>query len=717
MDLSTRVALTLLLVLSVQPFVAAQISFDDVGALRGIDPYVMAAPGRGGCSAVDYDNDGDIDLFVPNGAGVADQLYENDGSGTFNDVASSAGVASTASHRGSLFFDADGDGWLDLLTWGDCNDAACGSVILYHQSTPGQFVAVVDPDIANLLPVNPTVVFGGAAAGDLDNDHDLDLIIVSWGNFGGYRILRNDGEMDFVDITDTAGFDIPFGANPWQPLMVDLDDDGRLDVYVSVDFGANQYWRNHGDWEFTNEAQARNLDNFMNDMGVAIGDYDNDGDFDFYVTNIDVPAGGFHSVLLNNDGGTFTEQAGSAGVATSFFAWGTTFLDADNDGDLDLAATNGFPGFPWFEDPSRFYMNNGLGTFNEVSTAVGFDDQELASCLLAADLNRDGTLDMVQACFEGPLRILDNNSSLSPGLANYLVVRPRSSGPNTRGIGCRVEIRAPDVQVRLITAGTSFMGQEPAEATFGLGSRPDVDDVRVRWPDGSTSIVQNVGANRVIDVFHAGPGDLDGDGAFTEVDTFLFLQCLDLGREADGPPGFGLSCRAADLDNDDDVDCDDWTVFEATFITATGGAPDLDTIVDCNEDGIPDACNLESGDTDCNGNGILDACDIAASTSSDADLDGLPDECTQFIRGDANADGDVDVADVIAILGHAFLSEVVACRVACDVDDDGAIQINDPVWLLGYLFSATAPPTSPWPNCGVDPTWDAALDCSLTSCP
>lgn len=190
------------------------------------------------------------------------------------------------------------------------------------------------------------------------------------------------------------------------------------------------------------------------------------------------------------------------------WGWGTTFLDADNDGDLDLAVTNGFFSNQWPADESRFFQNDGGSpvTFSDVSAAVGFNDTFWGSSLIALDFDRDGDLDLIQACADGgPLRLLENQRSGQALLNSYLVVQPRLSGANHWAIGSTVRVRVGSTWMsRALLAGSSLLGQEPAEAFFGLGTTSMVDEVVVEWPDGTTTTITDVAANQIIEVVAPG---------------------------------------------------------------------------------------------------------------------------------------------------------------------------------------------------------------------
>ena len=517
--------------------VLGQVEFTNVAPARGIQPFTMADGKGGSVLAADFDDDGDVDLFVPNEAGVPDQLYRNTGDGHFEEIGAAAGVASLERSRVGLFFDYDGDGLLDLLVAGDCwnADNGCPSVStlhLYHQVSAGSFEDVtIAAGLGDDLIVDTIAHRSGAAAGDLDRDGYLDFVIGMWS--GELRVFLNDRDGTFTDVGAAGGI----GGNSqahWQPVMHDFDGDGWLDLYIAVDFTGNGLWLNDHDGTFTNIAESAGVANAWNDMGVALGDYDNDGDFDMYVTNITNATR--HNVLFRNESDAdaiqFAEVSMPAGVHDGGWGWGTTFLDADNDGWLDLAATNGWFGGAAGDDTSRFFMNNADDpvTFANVSAEVGFDDDLWGSSLVAADIDRDGDLDMIQSCNgSGPqparIRVLDNAPAAPGATGGYLVVRPRSWGPNRRAIGAVVRATAGDLELmRLVTAGTSHVGQEPAEAFFGLGDATSVDVLTVQWPDTSQTTLFDVAANQVLTIQQPLKPDLDGDGDVDGADLGLLLS-------------------------------------------------------------------------------------------------------------------------------------------------------------------------------------------------
>lgn len=475
---------------------------NEAGA-RGIGPYQMAEGMGGGIAAADYDDDGDIDLFVPNAVGVPDQFYRNLGGGVFEEIGEALGVDWSGNSRAALFFDYDGDGRLDLLV---ASDAFADPVLvgqqrfrLYRQTSAGGFSdATADAGLAAYASMTTDPHAGGMAAGDLDGDGDLDLVIAAWDE--GVLLLRNDSGV-FVDITAGSGL-ASAPLHPWQPLIHDFDADGLLDIFVAMDFTPNRLWINQGGGVFIDQAPAAGVDFSFNEMGLTCSDFDNDGDLDLYVTNNFVYEGTpdfKHNTLFRNDGTmNFAEIAEQVGVDNGGFGWGASFLDADRDGTLELAEANGIE-FP-DQIPVRFFVRQSGPTliYVDESSKVGCAYTDYCSSLVSFDADRDGDQDIALTVRNGPVRLLINQQGPIGAAYHWLVIRPRSPGANTRAIGAVVRATVAGVtSARLITAGTSFIGQEPAEAFFGLGVSLTADMVVIEWPDGSTRTLKNLDGDRL----------------------------------------------------------------------------------------------------------------------------------------------------------------------------------------------------------------------------
>ncbi len=534
------VVTTIVCVVYVDIHCAAQLEFVDVSAACGILPSLIE-PGMGtGAAAFDYDNDGDIDIYLPQGFGNPDRLYRNDGSGNFEDIAETMGMDVNLSGRSALWFDYDNDHLVDLLIATDCFNSGnpdCpqdGTIRLYRQLPSGQFENATNA--AGLNNAGSEEFHGHRSAlscGDVDRDGDLDLVIGQWE--GDLQLFINESGV-FTDQAETRGITnphAPFPYNPWQSVIHDFNGDGWPDIYTSVDFFENQFWLNQRDGTFVNVAESSGTNFAFNDMGVSVGDYDADGDFDIYVANIFED--GKHNLLLQNnstiDNVQFEEVSFAAGVANTGFGWGSTFFDANNDTLLDLAVTNGWFNGVGYADHSKMYINNGdqPPTFTDVSKGAGFNDDYFGSCLLSADLNGDGDLDLLQTCIpsllEGPFRVLENQlNEKSKNPPNWLVVRPRQADKNHWCLGAVVTVEIGAQRLcRSIGAGTSIHGQEPAEAAFGLGAATSIDRLIVKWPFGDETVWENIQPNQV---FNALDADLNRNGSIEMADIFVLRQMM-----------------------------------------------------------------------------------------------------------------------------------------------------------------------------------------------
>jgi len=377
--------------------------------------------------------------------------------------------------------------------------------------------------------------------GDINNDGYVDIVQTI--RNGQINLFLNTGAASFINISEQAGLSTA-DFKYYQPYIIDINADGYADIYCNIDFTLNQLWLNNGNGTFSDVAESTGSDNSFNEMGIAIADYDNDEDFDIYSTNIYNYFGkDVHNILLRNelDKGTleFTEVSKELNVEDGGWGWGVTFLDINNNGWLDLATTNGWD-LP-FEviDQSRLWLNTNGTTFTDVSTSVGFDDELIGASLITLDFDRDGDLDLIQT-LKGktapaiPLRLLENQL-LDEASQNYLSVKPRMTGNNHFSIGAIIKIRIGEAwQSRLIHAGTSFYGQEPAEAFFGIGSTEMVDELKVIWPGGAISTWQNVPVNQVLtvtdeDLIHA-PSFLKAD----QIDDTIILSWNDYAANETG---------------------------------------------------------------------------------------------------------------------------------------------------------------------------------------
>jgi enediyne biosynthesis protein E4 len=478
----------------------------DAAGLTSAHGYDVIQPtepqkAAGGVAAGDFDNDGYTDLYVLAGTTGRNYLFRNQGDGTFVDVADAAGVGLTGvSGSGPLFFDYDGDGWLDLFVGAVNGDPPA----LFHNLGNGTFQDVTAS--SGLTFPSETL---SATAGDYDGDSRLDLFVSHWGAAaGGCHLWHNDGGQGFSCADATAGLaglirdltDRTFTAN-----FVDLDGDGRPDLVVTEDFGQTTVWLNQGNGQFTNTTNAVISD--QNGMGSAIGDYDGDGKLDWFVSSIrdadGVTEGNWgttgNRLYRNRGDGTFDDVTDQAGVRDGDWGWGASFADFNNDGLLDLVHVNGWPqGSPQFRGTrARLFIAGPGGQFTDQAAALGFDERVGGRGVVCFDADGDGDLDIFVANNNGPHHLWRNDGGRAGG--HYLDVRVLGTAPNPFAIGATVFVTAGGKQqVRDLHAGSNYVSQNPREVHFGLGASAHVDQVRVEWPDGHQLTLGGLDADRTL---------------------------------------------------------------------------------------------------------------------------------------------------------------------------------------------------------------------------
>jgi len=546
---------------------AANIHF--VHTLNGNDRF-----GRqfgAGASAADFDNDGDIDIFLPQAFDFPNELHMNNGDGTFTEIGAAAGVNSLKESRAAIWFDYDGDGWLDLFVANDA-DAPEGQVapdvntvrnLLYRNQGDRTFVEVASSVGVALLPLPETTqTIGGLAAADIDNDNDIDLYVSCWDNANALYV--NNGAIGFTESSLSSGVLEP--GTSWAPMFMDADRDGWQDLLLNIDFGPNRLYRNLHNGTFTNIATQVGFGTSFNEMGMSLGDVDNDGDVDAVATNIEIPYADpdtldKYTVLMENhiDAGSlsFSENAVSSGMARTGWGWGCTLFDCNNDGWLDLGVTNGFNSSgPYSTDPSRFFLNVGGGQFVEMSTTVGFASMLQGRGIVALDYDDDGDLDLYETNFGEKGHLYRNDTTVA---GHYLKLRIGQSGKNRFAIGAEVTVTAGgQSQSRVVSAGSSFLSQEPYELFFGLGVSTSASNIAVRWPGGVTDNYGPVAGDRrariVRSVGVVAPADVNGDANINADDLAILAPC------SNGPITGLMSpgCAFADIDQDRDVDLADY---------------------------------------------------------------------------------------------------------------------------------------------------------------
>jgi len=473
----------------------------------------------GGGTVGDFNGDGWIDIFwlSGGGSGQLDKLFINNGNGTFTDQAAAWGLATEAHKgKGACTWDYDDDGDLDIYVTsnGPWTAQAVGHHKLFRNNGDGTFTNVATAAGVNMTVTSTPADGWSASPNDYDLDGDLDLFVGgSKGNNVGSKMFRNNGDGTFTDVTSSignGGGGLFAGVSPavygFSPRFVDVNGDHYPELLFAADFGSSVFFKNNGDGTFTNWSSQSNTTQEENGMGSTIGDYDNDGLVDWYVTSIYFPSIGWtgDKLYINQGGLAFDETSVAAGVFDGGYGWGTASVDFNHDGWQDLVETNGggCPG-SFCNEQSYLWMNDKDGTFTEMAVASGLNHTLQGRALMTFDLENDGDQDVAICSNNAAFRFYRNDLAAGAD-THWLRVFLDTYGDPTlapHGIGATVSIDiGGSKQYRWIESATNFLSTSELSAHFGLGTATSVDVLRVDWPDGSFNELTDVAADQSIPV-------------------------------------------------------------------------------------------------------------------------------------------------------------------------------------------------------------------------
>ncbi len=542
------------------------LSFSNAAADTGIVHAHDSFPGLGlratlqaaGGAVADFDEDGFQDLFVLGGGINPDALFINNGDGTFTNAAGAWGVDRRHHAFGASAADFDGDGDTDLFvtSYGplEAEPSPGRFLLLRNDLIDGQRVFTDIAQASGVATLAGDLLDGmGSGWGDYDLDGDLDLMVCSYERLTvGNRLFRNDGPGSdgawrFTDVTEEAGVAVT-RVQGFLPRMVDLDGDRYPEIVLIGDTGSSRVFANNGDGTFRDETHRSRGIERMNAMGIDVADIDNDGLFDYYVTNIGLHFGG-NALMMQNPDGSFDDLASQAGVQEGYWGWGTLTIDLDHDGDIDIVETNGGYG-PFAGRPSVIFINDGTGTrFTESAQSLGFVHTGQGRGLVRIDLENDGDQDLVIICNNQPVSVHrndligpDRDTPPDAGWLRVLLDTDQRPGLAPDGTGAVVRIRSSEIpgtgeRIVSVNNGSNHCTTSPPEAHFGLGTLTRVDHLRVGWADGTHTTLAGVDANAIITVrapFH--PADFDGSGSVDALDASAYVDAFlsgDLNADTD----------------------------------------------------------------------------------------------------------------------------------------------------------------------------------------
>jgi hypothetical protein len=484
-----------------------------------------------GCVFFDYDNDGWMDIYLVN-SGPSDfytptkplknALYHNNHDGTFTDVTDKAGVAGGTFGMGAAAGDYDSDGWQDLYV------TSYGRNILYHNNHDGTFTDVTDKAGVATPGWSTCAVWF-----DYDNDGKLDLFVSSFVLYNKEmscgnnrlgknfyciprvfkpqpsRLFHNNGDGTFTDVSKESGIaDSP--GKSFGVVVTDVNNDGRLDLFVANDTMPNFLFINKGNGKFEEVGLSAGVayseaGSPRSGMGVDATDYDGDGWQDLFVANIDQE---LFSLYHNEKDLTFVDKPGEIAPATRLMSgWGLKFFDYDNDGTPDLFLANGHPDDMVetlttrvkYKEPLLMFQNTG-GVFKDVSAQSGaaFSKSYPARGMAIGDFDNDGDLDvLISNNGEAPLLLRNDGGNRN----NWLGLQLVATKSNPAAVGAIITWQVGDKKFsRLKTAGGSYLASHDPREILGAGRGGKIDAVEIRWPSGKVDKLSNLPINTYIKV-------------------------------------------------------------------------------------------------------------------------------------------------------------------------------------------------------------------------
>jgi len=485
-----------------------------------------------GVAWLDYDNDGWLDLYFQNGANLSkglpspgNALYRNTGKGTFVDVSVEAGVKGNGGYAtGVAIGDYDNDGFLDIFV------NYYGPNLLYQNKGDGTF-----RDVTVAAGVGGGKLYGSSAGFlDYDRDGDLDLYVSNSFDFEveedlycgfkqeGWRmychpshfdgvpdlLYRNNGDGTFTDVSSEAGITNP-GGKGLGITFGDFDGDGFPDIYVGNDGVRNSLFRNNGDGTFEDLSYSAGVGFDANGkpdatMGTTAGDFDGDGFLDLYMTHFSEEL----NALYRNQGNLEFEilsDRWDLGTSFSKLAFGTGFLDFDNDGDLDIYASCGHVVdnvelySPHIESQqSDLLYENRKGAFRDVSASSGpaFEIKHFGRGAAIGDYDNDGDLDIVVNNFGQPAMLFRNDGG---NRNHWIMIQAQGKKSNRFGFGTRIQIRTgKHTQLKEVNNAGSYLSSHDFRVHFGLGDARRVDRIEVLWPSGQKQTLTDVPADQIL---------------------------------------------------------------------------------------------------------------------------------------------------------------------------------------------------------------------------
>jgi hypothetical protein len=505
--------------------IGKEIGLDFVHSIGGPDLNNIVESSCGGTAFLDYDQDGFIDIYVCSGTWLkgftkspkpdklpTNHLYRNKGNGTFEDVTENAGVGGPWYSLGVTVGDYNNDGYPDIYL------SNYGENTLLKNKGNGSFT-----DVTNHAKVGGMqTCSAGAVWFDYDNDSYLDLYVGNYLAFDpDYKyyyapdgfpppmayesqpdvLYHNQGDGTFKDVTKEMGIE-DIDGRAMGVGAADVDNDGFSDIYVANDHTLNYLWHNEGGRHFTNigiksGTAFSQAGEATVSMSVDFADYNDDGIMDLFVSDDT-----YCSLYESQGNGVFTDKANPSGIssqAAQFVGWSSSFIDFDNDGDVDIYKTNGALKHLYGQE-DQLFENLGDGRFTDKSLELGryFKKEYVGRGTCIGDYDNDGDLDVFIVNLNNHGMFLRNNKG---NQNNWLIIKLIGTSSNRDGVGARVELTSGGkTQTAQKKSTTGYLSQNDPRIHFGLAKDAMVDKLEIKWPSGKLQVLQNIKVNQILPI-------------------------------------------------------------------------------------------------------------------------------------------------------------------------------------------------------------------------
>lgn len=538
---------------------AGPLSFSEESVARGVNFSIGFNYSQYGAGLMmsDLDNDGDLDIVVSGGSTGRFGVYENDGTGHFTDRSFSSGLIFMSMSSGMAAADYDNDGDIDIFISGWFTNSR-----LYRNNGDFTFTdvavsaGIVDPSQPNM----------SASWGDVNQDGHLDLYVSIRTGHNAYQgsnhLYMNNGDGTFTDQAIALNVDAE-GDPTLLSAFFDFDRDGDDDLYLGTDKGSGGFWKNrlyqNDGGMFTEVTTQSNAEAYIDCMGIAVGDLDFDGFYDMYLTNIHH---GNKLMMFDPSTMEYVDETAAANVGSYEVSWGTLFADFDNDTHLDTYVCNQQGPLKGSDGANRLYRGKNVADWPLVDEAVTAGVGELSDVFCAAhgDVDGDGDLDLLVGATGGGVNLYINNSqdAQSNNWVRFNVVGHQGD-LNQFGIGTCVDIVHDGLgQVQQVRAGTHYKTTSEHTIHFGLGASDTVDSLQVIYPGNTIRNLSNAPANQTWTLWPENRlGDPDGNGQI-DIDE---LRTAILSRTGPGNP-ITPGLEIFDMDGDFDLDNDDLALMD-----------------------------------------------------------------------------------------------------------------------------------------------------------